>query len=150
MSNPTIPTAEAAEFLGYSQSPVEPALVHPRASRHLGIGLADRVDHDGENELAGVIERGDDPRLKHATTTRATPCDMRHAGTCRTDYFRSSASPANRLELLGGRTRTRTWDPLIKSQLPSRLSYPPRPLTSSIAASTRSGVAGASRRGARR
>jgi hypothetical protein len=29
------------------------------------------------------------------------------------------------LDVIGGRTRTRTWDPLIKSQLLYQLSYAP-------------------------
>src|SRR5262245_41689122 len=33
--------------------------------------------------------------------------------------------PPNPFEKIGGRTRTRTWDPLIKSQLLYHLSYAP-------------------------
>src|SRR6059058_3349942 len=36
-----------------------------------------------------------------------------------------SKFPSNSLILFGGRTRTRTWDPLIKSQLLYQLSYAP-------------------------
>ena len=35
---------------------------------------------------------------------------------------------ANSLKVNGGRTRTRTVDPLIKSQLLYQLSYAPKPL----------------------
>jgi hypothetical protein len=46
-------------------------------------------------------------------------CPMRcPSGTPRVVFFLS-------LDLIGGRTRTRTWDPLIKSQLLYQLSYAP-------------------------
>ena len=35
------------------------------------------------------------------------------------------SNPAQVFDFIGGRTRTRTWDPLIKSQLLYQLSYAP-------------------------
>src|SRR5262245_28668799 len=51
--------------------------------------------------------------------------DREHSDSVSHGYFRSSKLPAKALRLFGGRTRTRTWDPLIKSQLLYQLSYAP-------------------------
>jgi hypothetical protein len=43
-----------------------------------------------------------------------------HAGP-----FKNPPNKCQRIENIGGRTRARTWDPLIKSQLLYQLSYAP-------------------------
>jgi hypothetical protein len=46
--------------------------------------------------------------------------------TCNRTVF-VPVNPIQPFEKIGGRTRARTWDPLIKSQLLYQLSYAPGP-----------------------
>ncbi len=74
----------------------------------------------------------DDERdLVHWSTARSWPQHQRHAGCAvRIGSARKRAGPpdrfaSQRIEKIGGCTRTRTLDPLIKSQLLYQLSYAP-------------------------
>src|SRR5690606_18273657 len=74
----------------------------------------------------GERERARSPPARHETVSRHRP--DRHLTAC----FLISGG-------FGGRTRTRTWDPLIKSQLLYQLSYAPagppaRPVETTISA----------------
>src|SRR5689334_8107868 len=66
-------------------------------------------------ERAHHAEKRESRRGRKANRNSRTFSQMK----CRSELHRC------KLDLLGGRTRARTWDPLIKSQLLYQLSYAP-------------------------
>src|SRR5437016_5443589 len=70
------------------------------------------------NWVRQALEQAKTSPMSHA-------CDKPVSHASRTTRFVHGRFPAKCLRLLGGRTRARTWDPLIKSQLLYQLSYAP-------------------------
>src|SRR5580765_7776722 len=70
-----------------------------------------------------------------AARTKQTICRNEPVTACQNDAAAPGLTPL--AGYLGGRTRTRTWDPLIKSQLLYQLSYAPRATTAGTPASWR-------------
>ena len=78
-------------------------------------------------EWGGDTEQGED-REKHGESPTIESCDIRYKkwGTrLVVPKPKSAEATGNQRPCYGGRTRARTWDPLIKSQLLYQLSYAP-------------------------